>query len=80
VVFNDKSYGNVERDMKKIFKGKTLGTKLKNPDFIKLANSYGVVGIKAKTPDALKESLKKAISLNKPVLIEVPIGQMPSPF
>lgn len=80
VVFNDKAYGNVERDMKKIFKGKTLGTKLKNPDFIKLANSYGVVGIKAETPDALKKSLKKAISLNKPVLIEVPIGQMPSPF
>jgi acetolactate synthase-1/2/3 large subunit len=80
VVFNDNSYGNVKRDMKEIFNNKFLGSELKNPNFMKLAESYGAIGMKANNPKALEKSIKKAISLNKTVLIEVPIGEMPSPF
>ena len=80
VVFNDQSFGNVKRDMKEMFNKKTLGAELKNPNFIKLAQAYGAVGMKASSPKSLKQSLKKAIALNKTVLIEVPIGDMPSPF
>ena len=47
---------------------------------MKLAESYGVIGMKANSPKALEKSIKKAISLNKTVLIEVPIGETPSPF
>ena len=47
---------------------------------MKLADAYGVIGMKAENPDVLKKSLKEAIAMNKTVLIEVPIGQMPSPF
>ena len=80
IVFNDQSYSNVARDMKEIFNNKFLGSELKNPNFMKLADAYGVVGMKAENPDVLKKSLKEAIAMNKTVLIEVPIGQMPSPF
>ena len=80
VVFNDNAYGNVKRDMEEMFDNKSLGVELTNPDFMKLADAYGVVGMKAENPEALEKSLKKAIALDKTVLIEVPIGQMPSPF
>ena len=50
------------------------------PDFIKLADSYGVAGYKADSPELLEESLKKAIKLNKTEVIEVPIGETLSPF
>ena len=80
IVFNDQSYSNVERDMKRIFKGKSLGSKLKNPNFMKLANAYGAIGMKAKNPGALVKSLRDAIALDKTVIIEVPIKQLPSPF
>ena len=80
VVFNDRAFGNVKRDMKEIFNNRSLGADLTNPDFMKLAEAYDVVGMKAKSPDALKKSLKKAVSLKKTVLIEVPIGEMPTPF
>ena len=63
-----------------IFNNKFLGSELKNPNFMKLADAYGAVGMKAENPDVLKKSLKEAIAMNKTVLIEVPIGQMPSPF
>ena len=80
VVFNDESYGNVKRDMNELFNNKSVGAKLKNPNFMKLANSYGAVGMVAKTPNLLKKCIKKAISLKKTVLIEVPTGETPSPF
>ncbi len=80
IVFNDEAYGNVKRDMKQMFNNKFLASKLKNPNFVKLAESYGVIGMKAKNPKALEKSIKKAIKLNKPVLIEVPTGETPSPF
>jgi len=80
IVFNDQSYGNVKRDMKEMFNNKFIGSELKNPDFVKLAESYGAVGMKAENPNALKESIKKAVALNKTVLIEVPTGELPSPF
>jgi len=80
IVFNDHSHSNVERDMKEIFDSKSLGSELKNPNFMKLADAYGVTGMKAENPDTLEKSLRDAIALDKPVLIEVPIRQMPSPF
>ena len=80
VVFNDESYGNVKRDMKSLFNNKSIGSELKNPNFKKLAESYGVIGMKATSPNLLKKCIKKAIALNKTVLIEVPTGETPSPF
>ena len=80
VVFNDQSFSNVKRDMKEIFNNKSLGAELKNPNFMKLADAYGAVGMIAKDPAALEKSLREAIGLNKTVLIEVPIEEMPSPF
>tara|TARA_B100002051_G_C16741073_1_gene644349 strand:+ start:1274 stop:2938 length:1665 start_codon:yes stop_codon:yes gene_type:complete len=80
VVFNDQAFGNVKRDMKEIFNNKTLGVELKNPNFLKLAEAYGVKGIKATSPNELEKSLKYAVALNRTVLIEVPIGELPSPF
>jgi acetolactate synthase-1/2/3 large subunit len=44
-----------------------------NPDFVKYAESYGAVGMKAKEGDDLSELLRSAFSLKKPVLIECPI-------
>lgn len=80
VVFNDQAYGNVKRDMNDLFNGKSLGVDLKNPDLMKLADAYGVKGLRAGSPEALEKALEEAIKLNTPVLIEVPIGSMPSPF
>ena len=38
------------------------------PDFVKLAESYGCVGIRAKTPDELDEKIKEMIEVQKPVI------------
>ena len=40
------------------------------PDFVKLAEAYGAVGIRAKTPDELDEKIKEMINSNKPVIFD----------
>ena len=57
-----------------------IGADLHNPDFIKLAEAYGARGIKAEGPDQLEQSIREAITGNRPTLIEVPVEMMPTPF
>jgi len=40
------------------------------PDFVKLAEAYGCVGIRAKTPDELDKKIKEMIEVDKPVIFD----------
>ena len=44
VVFNDDAYGNVARDLDEAWGG-SVGADLANPDFVRLAEAYGVTGV-----------------------------------
>jgi acetolactate synthase-1/2/3 large subunit len=78
VVFNDNAFGNVGRDMDIGFGGK-YGTDLHNPDFPRLARSFGMEAMQVKDPTKVGDSLRDAIQMDKPVLIEVPVDPMPVP-
>jgi acetolactate synthase-1/2/3 large subunit len=81
VVFNDQAYGNVRRSQVEQFEGRLLGTDLLNPDFVGLAESFGVRGARATTPAELEGLLRETLgSTAEPVLIDVPVGVMPNPF
>ena len=41
VVYNDDAYGNSNRDQRERFGGREIGTELRNPDFVKFAESFG---------------------------------------
>ncbi|MDQ4044467.1 MAG: thiamine pyrophosphate-binding protein [Chloroflexota bacterium] len=80
VVFNDNAYGNVRRIQKVSFDGRTIASHLQNPDYVKLAESFGVTGRRAASPEVLQTQLCEAIAANEPTLIEVPVEQMPDPW
>ena len=80
VVFNDNAFGNVLRDQRNTFDGRTIGSELHNPDFVKLAEAYGARGVRVEEPEALQSSLREALALESPTLIEVPVGPMPYPY
>ena len=82
VVFNNSSYGNVLRDQRQSYQGRFIGSDLTNPDFVKLAESFGMPAYRAASPEALKRALGKALDLDSPALIEVPIekGSETSPW
>lgn len=78
VVFNDHSFGNVARDLDDAWGG-TIGTDLHNPDFLKLADAFGMAGLRAKEPADVGRLVREAIDQDRPVLVEVPVGRMPRP-
>ncbi|RUM03900.1 thiamine pyrophosphate-dependent enzyme [Rhizobium chutanense] len=82
IVFNNSAYGNVLRDQKQAYEGRYLGSDLTNPDFVALGESFGIRSFRVTSPGELKETIDKALSLDEPVLIEVPIekGSEASPW
>ncbi len=76
VVFDDKAFGNVKRTQKTDFGGRVLGTDLTNPDYVRLAESFGIRGMRAESPEALEGALAEALADNNPCLIAVPVGEM----
>lgn len=80
VVFADGYFGNVYRMQKEQYGGRVIASKLQNPDFVKLAESFGVNSGRAASPDELRSVLRMALAHNGPTLIEVPVGQMNSPW
>ena len=70
VVFRNNALDFVELEMKA---GGFLdyGTELKNPDFAALAESTGLLGLKAETPQDVRPMLEKAFKHDGPALVEV---------
>jgi acetolactate synthase-1/2/3 large subunit len=75
IVFNNEAYGNVRRDQEQMFGGRLSGSDLVNPDFIKLAEAFGVRGERAHSPAELRTVLARALATDQPTLIEVPIAR-----
>jgi acetolactate synthase-1/2/3 large subunit len=72
LVFNNRSFGNVLRDQKTRFGGHVIGAELQNPDFVKLAQSFGIPAIRATNETELGAALRRAIAAGGPALIEIP--------
>lgn len=75
VLFNNSTFGNVRRDLRKFYKGRTIATDFHNPDFPALAESCGVAGHRVTSPDELKPVLAAALKKDEPALIEVIIDK-----
>ena len=81
LLFNDGAFGNVRRIQRTRFgDDRTIASKLENPDFAKLADSFGVGYERAESPEALVPALRRSIEQDGPNLIEVPVDEMPDPW
>jgi acetolactate synthase-1/2/3 large subunit len=78
IVMNDGAFGNVKRIQQTQYGGRMIGVDLHNPDFVALAQSFGMRGMKAETPEALRVALRTAFASPGPALIEIPVGELPS--
>jgi acetolactate synthase-1/2/3 large subunit len=74
VLFNNNAFGNVLRDQQTKFRG-PMGSELHNPDFVKLAESFGAQGWRAHSPAELRTLVERGFAQRGPVLIEVPVPQ-----
>jgi acetolactate synthase I/II/III large subunit len=82
LVFNNNAYGNVRRDQRERFDGRVVASDLVNPDFVKLAESFGVGAARVTSPVHFRPALEKALAHGGPYLIdiEVPTDSEVSPW
>ncbi len=77
IVSNSGSYGVVGYLQKKFYK-QEYETRLRNPDFLKMAGAYGIKGCRVNSPLELGEALKEALSSGEMRLIEL-LKDFPEP-
>lgn len=75
VVFDNGAYGNVRRDQVNSYDGRTIASELKNPDFVALAESFGVHALRAESPDQLMAALEVSLGGGFPSLIHIPVDR-----
>ncbi len=76
ILFNNDAYGNVLRDLAGPDRRNSVASaQLKNPDFMQFAQAFGVDRHRVTSPDALRPVLTRALTADKPVLIEVTVPQ-----
>ncbi len=80
VVFDDGAYGNVRRMQQQQYGNRVIASDLRNPDFVKLAEAFGMLALRAHSPDELRAALEKGFAAGTPTLIHAPVGEMPSPW
>jgi len=74
IVFRNDSLAFVELEMKAagIL---DYGTDLHNPDFTKIAEGAGLLGLKAETPNEVEPMIARALKYDGPALVEVPVSR-----
>lgn len=72
VIVNDNGYGAIEWSQQRSGK-KTFGVKFGNPDFVKLAESFGAKGYRIERASEFEEILKNAIKNEELAVIDVPV-------
>jgi acetolactate synthase I/II/III large subunit len=72
VIWENRQYGSIVWKQDKKF-GSHFGTDFSNPDFVRLAEAFGMPGWRCESADELGQRLRNAMTLDVPSLIVVPI-------
>jgi acetolactate synthase I/II/III large subunit len=84
VIMNNSAFGTIA-GLEQAHFGTTFGTIFKkdgetfSPDYAQIAKAYGIEGVKIQSAEEFKPALQKAIELNKPVVIDVQMENIPTP-
>jgi acetolactate synthase-1/2/3 large subunit len=76
IVINNGFHGMVRQWQDLFYEGRYASSDLgAYPDFVKLAEAYGAVGLRATKVSELDDAIKQAISIDRPVFLDVPVYQ-----
>lgn len=76
IVWENRQYGSIVWKQDKKF-GRHFGVDFDNPDFVKLAEAFGLPAWRAESIDDFAERLHRALALDVPSLIVLPIDYSP---
>lgn len=71
IVVNNGSYGSIRMHQERQYPGRRYGTDLVNPDFIALAQAYGIDGYRVQATEEFPDAFRQAVGNARPALIEL---------
>jgi acetolactate synthase-1/2/3 large subunit len=74
MVWSDSRYGLIDWKQRNRY-GRARAVEFGNPDWVKLAESFGCKGVRIGAADELGPALKWALDQNVPTIVDVPIGR-----
>ncbi|HCD37368.1 MAG TPA: acetolactate synthase large subunit, partial [Candidatus Omnitrophica bacterium] len=69
-ILNNRFLGMVRQWQELFYKKRYSSVKLCNPDFVKLAESYGAVGMRITKKEDVRAAIKKAIAIDNTVMLD----------
>jgi acetolactate synthase-1/2/3 large subunit len=74
VIINNRFHGMVRQWQDLFYEGRYASSYLDTvPDFVKLAEAYGAVGLRATKVSEVDDVIKEAVAADKPVILDVPV-------
>ncbi len=74
LLFNNNLFGNVRSMQEQLYDNRVIATDLHNPDFVKMAQSFGAHGVQANSMEDLRKEIRAAKGRELPTVIEIPVG------
>lgn len=71
IIFDNSQYGAEKRNQYDFFNERYFWTDLENPDFAQIASDMGAVGMRVEKAEDIKPAIEKALTLDKPVVIDI---------
>lgn len=71
IVANNNSYATIRRHQERLYPGRPIATDLVNPDFARLADAFGAIGITVTTEPEIRPALRRALGGRGPALLDV---------
>ena len=75
IIMDNESLQMVQNWQDEFYNSRFSGSKIKNPDFVKLANSMGIDAIKCSSLDTLDDTIDQIINFNGPLLVHFTVKQ-----
>ena len=77
IIFNNSQYGNVQQMQRQLYGNRVIATDLVNPDFVRMAESFGAAAWRARDAAELRSAIRAGLAADMPVVIDVPVGDLP---
>ena len=71
IVINDRCLTGIAALQDAHYNGRRMAVDLRNPDFVKFAESFGALGFRVKNRQEFKPVLREALQSCKPALVEI---------
>ncbi|UOF92838.1 biosynthetic-type acetolactate synthase large subunit [Fodinisporobacter ferrooxydans] len=79
-VINNRFLGMVRQWQELFYEGRYAESKISAPDFVKVAEAFGAMGLRASTPEEAEQAIKIAMEYNGPVVIDFVVEEEENVF